>query len=444
MWKYINMTTNKYEKIFDNAPIGIWEEDWREIESIFNTLREIVPPEDFEEYLNENPSFVNRLINSIRIIRVNKKASDMHEASSIEELLRTPITQTFCESSLDCFKNQMVSLYRGEKLFEMETKIRTLKGNFIYVIIQVEFPTRSAYDNVIIVMTDITQSKINYQKYLETKAKFHRSFYQGVVGMIITNIDGEIIETNNAFCELTKYTTNELNKTTIDDIIDDPHLIRIDMDILLTNNIEDCSLKGERHIIDKNGNKLWAYVGISLIKNEEGTPIYFVWQAIDIDYEKRINLILENNVHKYQQLLDSTNTIYLILNENSDILEYSESFIELLSLKNDSTAIYKTPLRALISTESIPSYDDAWKKIMSGLTVNNVEISLTKSSKFKWLSMNASMLQNGGKKIFILLTDITKRKREEFERLIAKEKLRDKLKINIRDLRKTIKNYGNT
>jgi PAS domain S-box-containing protein len=438
------MTTNKYEIIFNNAPIGIWEEDWSGVKSILDSLRGVVPIDEFKEYINQNSSLIKQLADSIKITRANKKAIEMHEADSLEDLINTPIITTFSESSRETFKKEMIALYSGHKTFEMETEIITLKHNAIHVIMKIEFPDDDSYENVILVMTDITQNKITSDKYIESKAKFNKSFYHGVVGMIIFNINGKIIETNNAFCELTKYSFPELQDTTIYQIMEEPNIIQEELNALISNCQNDCSIKGEKQIIDKMQNKIWVYMGISLVKDENGNSLYFVGQIVDIDSEKKTSLTLEDNVHKYQQLLDSTNAIYLILNTDSNINECSESFIDLLGFGNTAQGVNKVPLRALVSTESIPAYDIAWKKIMAGETVTNIEISLTKYSAFKWVSMNASLFNNGCKKVFVLLTDISSKKRKEMEHLIQKEKHRDKLRNNIRDLRKTIAHYGET
>jgi len=434
---------NKYEQIFENAPISIWEEDWNEVKILLDELRTSIPPENLMTYFDEHPSFVKRLANAIKVLRVNKKTLEIHEAEREEELINVSIVDTFSDESFLTFKEEMVALYRGDKEFEMEAQTKTLKGNPLYVIVHIHFPSKDDhYDNVIIVMRDITPDKKNHKEYLETKAKFNRSFYQGVVGMAITDVDGHIIEVNDSFCEFLGYTKEEMLSLNISRLQDlehgDP---AADMSALLENG--DSNLKGERLLIKKNGEKAWAYIGLNLMKDESGHPLYFVGQVVDIDQEKRSSLIHENNVLKYKQLLDSTHAIYLILDEEGDIKEFCETFLELFGGNYNKACLDGKSLRALISTESMPVFDEAWGRINEGHTVSCVEIALTKGDSFRWVSMNASMLQNGGKKIFILLTDITARKRKEFERLIAKEKHRDKLRNNITDLRNTIERMGN-
>jgi PAS domain S-box-containing protein len=432
----------KYEHIFENAPISIWEEDWSEVKHLLDELKDSVPPEEFMNYLNVHLGFVKRLAHAIKIIKVNKKTVELYEAKDEDELINSSIVETFLPQSLITFKEEMVALYRGDKEFETEIELQTLKGTPLYAIIQVGFPQKeNDFKNVIVIMIDITPSKRNHQKYLETKAKFHRSFYQGIVGMAITDVNGNILEVNDSFCDFTGYTADELSRMNISRLQEGRNSNEIDdMFNLLKNNID--SIKGERLLFRKDGKSIWAYIGLNLLRDDDGNPLYFVGQVVDIDQEKKSAIIQENNVQKYKQLMDSTNAVYLILDEEGEIKEFSEKFIDFFGDNCIESDLSDKSLRTLVSTESMPTFDDAWKRINEGQTVNSVEIALTRRNSFKWVSMNASMLQNGGKKVFVLLTDISARKRKEFERLIAKEKRRDKLRNNIQDIRNTIVRIG--
>ena len=311
------MTSNKYEIIFNTAPVGIWEEDWSGIKILFDPLRSVIPKDKIMEYLDAHPDFVKQLAQSIRVLRVNKKTAEMHEADSPEFMMNADLTQTFTQGSFHVFKNEMAALYRGDEIFEMETEKKTLKGNPIYLLIKIALPQADQdYSHVIVVMTDICDKRHN-------------------------------------------------------------------------------------------------------------------------------SLILTENIQKYKDLLDSTNAAYLILNEEGEIKEISENFVSIFGKSYEDSCLLGKCLRGLVSAESIYVFDSAWKRILKGKTVNAVEIALTKKDTFRWVSLNASMLQNGCKKVFVLLTDITERKRKEFERLIHREKYRDKIRNNIKDIRNTIERMEN-
>jgi len=433
--------SDKYELIFDNAPIGIWEEDWSDVKKLLDKLRPNIDCKNLMSYLNDDPDFVQELVKSVKVIRVNKKVIEMYEADS-EDDLKKCIGLTFSKKSLDTFKEEIVALYKGEQNIETEAETKTLKNNPLYVSIQISLPTKeSDYDNVIVVMTDMTPDKVTHRKYLESKAKFHRAFYQGVVGMVICDLEGNILETNESFCSFLGYLKEELEGKNLSISESDnkgQNSVKEDIQKLISNG--EHSIQGERMLKTKNGDSIWGYIGLNLIRDEDNNPLYFVGQVIDINEEKVNAILLHENVKKYQQLLNQTNALFVILNENGDIIDCSDTFLLLFRGTYSSYCSGNKSLRGLISAESISSFDDAWLKLKEGKTINSLELALSKDTTFKWVTANASMLQNGGKKIFFLMSDITERKKKEFEQLIAKEKHRDKIRKDIQGLRKTIKN----
>ena len=426
---------NKYEHIFDITPIAIWEENWEDMKNLLDPLRKNIDPCDLMDYLNNHPQFVNDLAKSIKIIRVNKKAIEMYEAEN-ESQLKSSITDTFCIESFTTFKEEIVALYRGDKEFEFEACTKTLKGNKIYSIITIRLPlSQEEYNNVILTMIDITPNKISQKKYMETKNKFHRSFYEGVVAMIVIDLAGNIIDANAPMCEMLDYTKEEIEGMNISGIeYGTNDYANRDMSCLFRKELN--YFRGERPLRKKNGECVWSLVGLNLLRDEDDNPIYFVGQAIDIDKNKKNAIALKENINKYQQLLDYTSTIYAILNEEGEIIDYSSTFLKMFSCNHE--CLDRKPIRAMVSTESIPVFDEAWSRICKGQTVNCAEISLTKGKIFKWVSFNASMMKNGDVKVFLLMSDITDRKKREFEKLIEKEKHRDRLRDKIRDLRNKI------
>lgn len=433
--------SDKYKLIFDNAPIGIWEEDWSDVKKLIDKLRPNIDGKNLMSYLNNDPDFVQELVKSVKVIRVNKKVIEMYEADS-EDDLKKCIGITFSKKSLDTFKEEIVALYKGEQNIETEAETKTLKNNPLYVSIQISLPTKeSDYNNVIVVMTDMTPDKTTHRKYLESKAKFHRAFYQGVVGMVICDLGGNILETNESFCKFLGYSKKELegkNLSISEADNKDHNSIKEDIQKLISNGNH--SIQGERMLKNKNGDFIWGYIGLNLIRDEDNNPLYFIGQVIDISEEKAITTLLHENVKKYQQLLNQTNALFVILNENGDIIDCSETFLLLFRGTYSSYCSGNKSLRGLISSESISLFDEAWLSLKEGKTINSLELALSKDTTFKWVIANASMLQNGGKKIFFLMSDITEKKKKEFEQLIAKEKRRDKIRKDIQGLRKTIKN----
>jgi len=427
---------DKYQYMFDYALVSIWEEDWSHVKILLDGIRAIVKPEEIGSYFTNNPNFLNQLVGSIKITRVNKKCSDIYDANSKNELLVQPLQKTFSYNSYVTFQKEMEALYRGDSFFEHETERTTLSGKTVYIYLKVKLPTtEQEYNNVIVIMTDLTEAKTIKNDYLRTKNTFYQAFHNGMTGMALIGMNGNIIEVNQSFCDLTQYKTDEILCKNVSLLFNN----------IMVKNVFDNKIPNFKTSIllrRKDDHEVWVLLGLSMVVDEVGCPLYFVGQIVDINNEKLNSDIFQKNVEKYQQLLDSTNAVYLILNQEGLITDSSDNFNKLFNYNDND--IKNKPLRALVSTQSIPVFDKSWAAIIKGQTINAVEISLEKGVIFKWFSFNASMFINGCTKIFVLLTDITDKKKQEFQKIIKQEKKRDKLRNNIQSLRDTIEKIKNT
>lgn len=424
---------NKYEHIFDDAPIGIWEEDWTGIKSILDPLKNKFSKEEFADYLMENDHIVKELAKSIKVVRVNKKVTEMYKVED-EQSIKL-LDDTFCEKSYDSFRDEMISLFNEEDYFESETVTKDSEGNDLHTIIKIKLPKKDIdFENVVVVMLDVTDTYVIKQKYNEIKLKFNKSFYDSLVGMAIVDCHGIIIDVNKEFCNFIQYNKKELIGKGLFEL-------EYDKDSSIFKNMGKDSqfdkIGAERLLLRKDGKSVWAYIGLSLLKDDNDNPLYILGQILNIDEQKKNILKIESNLKKYKQMIESTEISYLILNSEGEIVECNNNFCELLPCGDNN--IFKKPLRALVSTESIPVFDKSWKDLKSGETINSVEISLSKNGVFKWVSLNASMIQNGGEKVFMLMSDISRKKNEEIKGIIDKAKKRDKLIHNIRDIKQSLK-----
>jgi PAS domain S-box-containing protein len=316
LWEYSKMM-NRYEHIFENSPIGILEEDWSAVKTIFESMRKSVTQSEFPLHLASHPELLEKIIDSIKLIRVNKKAQQMFEIDESIDPLSIPVKTVYTPDSMGEMIRGFSELYSGGKEFKIDLTAITPKGN-----------------------------KFNFIHYIKLSE-------------------------------------------------DDPECKNVIVSI------------------------------------------------VDVTIDRQQSKKLQNNVRKYQQLLDSTNTVYIISDEEGEIRDVSKNLMTFFGTDCQISCLIGKHLRAFVSSESILAFDSAWKRMIKGQTVNAVEIALTKKDAFKWVSLNASLFDNGGSKVFILLTDITERKRADYENLIAREKSRDKIMNNIRNMRNAIERIGN-
>ncbi len=122
----LNLSNMRYQTIFQNSPIPLWEEDFTEVYQYLDELR-AKNVYDFREYIKSNPSFLERCSQKVKILDVNQAVLKLHDAKTKEDLLGNLAT-IFTKTSYETFKEEIIALSKGFLDFESEGEVKTLSG----------------------------------------------------------------------------------------------------------------------------------------------------------------------------------------------------------------------------------------------------------------------------------------------------------------------------
>jgi PAS domain S-box-containing protein len=352
----------KYEKIFHHAPIGIWEEDWTQFLEKLLSIKNNPLIIKIEDYLEDNPNIVLDLLGSIKITNINDQALKIYESASKEEIQKNFI-KTFNSERINFFKKRILSYLNGEDHIMYETKITTLKGNICNALINIEFPLNNE-SNAVIAMIDITNTIKNYNNYIGIKNKLNQYFQDSVIGLLIIDETGNILHFNKSLKNMIKFNQDEILNININDIIVNKSIFYENLSLLLSN--KEASTQFDIKLIDKNNKEIWTSIGITTVNENDSPKKQFMLQIVNINDKKETQFTLEENVYKYQQLLDSTNTIYLILDNNGFIKDYSKTFLYAFNINPNSKdyyqSIHEEHFRSFVCSNTVMTYDLAFKK----------------------------------------------------------------------------------
>ncbi|MGH2730185.1 MAG: PAS domain S-box protein, partial [Actinomycetota bacterium] len=135
----------------------------------------------------------------------------------------------------------------------------------------------------------------------ESEERFKGAFRYAVTGMAVSNIDGRMIEVNEALCRMLGYSEEELLATDVQSIThpDDRAGTQEVMARLVGG--ETNYLHFSKRYLRRDQRTVWADIGVSLVRDATGSPHYFVSQIQDITETKaaeearaRLTAILEN------------------------------------------------------------------------------------------------------------------------------------------------------
>ncbi|MEQ8667305.1 MAG: HAMP domain-containing sensor histidine kinase [Rhodospirillales bacterium] len=104
---------------FDNAPIGIWEEDYSGVKPMIDELKR-QGVTDFHAYFTENPEVVERAFEAIKVIRVNPAACRIYGVESSRMLMDWTSTNEHAEIMRPFYINELARLAEGARVFHHE------------------------------------------------------------------------------------------------------------------------------------------------------------------------------------------------------------------------------------------------------------------------------------------------------------------------------------
>lgn len=147
---------------------------------------------------------------------------------------------------------------------------------------------------------------VNKTLIINGKDLFENAFNHAAIGMGLIAPDGRWLKVNQAICEIVGYTREELLNMTFQDITH-PDDLHTDLDFV--NQLRNGKIKAyqmEKRYFHKQGNIVWVLLSVSLVKNADDTPRFFISQIQDItkriEVESKLKKALAE-VKKLQKML---------------------------------------------------------------------------------------------------------------------------------------------
>ncbi len=122
-----------------------------------------------------------------------------------------------------------------------------------------------------------------YSQLQTSETHLRNAFETAVNGMAMLTLSGHFMQVNPALCQLLGYSKSELLQFAVQDLIQpeelDQHHNHI-QDLIADRTL---SLQIESELRHKSGKTRWAICSVSVVRDPEGEPLYFVVQVQDIN-----------------------------------------------------------------------------------------------------------------------------------------------------------------
>lgn len=128
----------------------------------------------------------------------------------------------------------------------------------------------------------------------ETEDHFRNAFDYAAIGMALVSPQGAWLRVNRSLCDLMGFSESELLASNFQAVT---HHDDLDNDLanlyrLIQGETPTCQV--EKRYVHRSGNTVWALNNVSLVRQEDGTPVHFIFQIQDITERKRFEAALQN------------------------------------------------------------------------------------------------------------------------------------------------------
>jgi two-component system cell cycle sensor histidine kinase/response regulator CckA len=241
-----------------------------------------------------------------------------------------------------------------------------------------------------------------------------QTFRDAAIGMVITDIDGQILQTNDAFCRLLGYDESALLGRAIGSLIhaDDRALDAQSLhDLLAGVRRSDVITK---RFVHANGREIWGDVNLSVIRDESGAPVFILRMTEDVSARKQAQ-------NQRDQLFELSLDMLSIANYDGWFTQVNPAWTQCLGWTAEE--LMSRPLIEFVHPDDREATLSIRSSILPGRPVRDFENRyLCKDGSFRWLSWSVHP-QVDAQQVIGVVRDITDRKREEAERRLLEARV---------------------
>ena len=162
------------------------------------------------------------------------------------------------------------------------------------------------------IQRDVTERKLSEEALRESEARFAETFEQAPIGIALVSPEGRWLKVNQALCEIVGYSATDLYSHTFQSITH-PDDLGTDLENvrrLIAGEI--FSYQMEKRYLHSAGHYVSVMLSVSLVRDGQGQPRYFIKQIQDISERKLAEKALCDSRHFAESIAEnSTSVIYV-------------------------------------------------------------------------------------------------------------------------------------
>jgi PAS domain S-box-containing protein len=391
----LQQSERRYRDLFHYMPIGLAQVGAAKLIPLFKELR-AEGVTDLTTYIDEHPEFLARALEALELEEANRHITEMFGAGSQEEM-RGPITR-YWQPGLATIRRSIEARYRGEEVFQEETKVARMDGSVIDVVFATARPGAIA-DKSLVGFIDITE-----RNRAEEALRNHEREFSQLVNMVPSLLwrlspSGEPTFFNKRLTDFFGVDGAEVDK------LDTSRMAAIiktsvhpDDAAAMAEALNSSLITGERfsmryRLRRADGVYRWVDGSAEPLRDESGQIVQWYGLSHDIDDQLQAEEGLRNSNRQLEQMIDALPINILSFAPSRRMTYASRRYLDNVGSPTPDIENFDSLARDLAHPEDFPTmFQRAMNGFATGQPFVNRFRRRTKKGTYRWIEARAQPL----------------------------------------------------
>ena len=319
-----------------------------------------------------------------RILRVNQRVAETARIS-IEEIEGKPAADVFPREAAAYYADDLEVIRSKRPRLGTVHTVRDLDGTEHWLQTD-KVPVCNGdgtVTGIIVMAQDITERRRAEEALRESEERFSGAFEHAPIGVALVSPEGRWLKVNRALCELVGYTEAELLTRTFQDITY-PEDLELDLEYvrrMVAGEIR--SYQMEKRYIHARGHLVAVLLNVSLVRDGQGRPRYFISQIQDITERKLAEQALRTSTEEFRLVTEAMPQIVWITTPAGENLYFNQHWMDYtgLTLEESTGHGWNAPFHP----EDQQRAWDAWREATATLGTYSIECRLRRADGvYRW------------------------------------------------------------
>jgi len=208
----------------------------------------------------------------------------------------------------------------------------------------------------------ITEHKLIEEELRKNEERFRKIFEESQIGMTILEPDFRYGKVNPVFCSMVGYTAKELASMTFVDITHPDDIGRGIENMRKLEHGEIPFFKTEKRFIHKTGEIVWANMVVSVVRNNDGSLLYYLGMIENITERKRVEDAARESEEKFRMIFENVFDGISIYTEDPDplkrkLIECNDRYAAMSGRKREELFQYSNTKELQITLEEKANFN---------------------------------------------------------------------------------------